>query len=116
VGAEPKKRFGTFSYGQHLTIRDNLRVRDIIQSAKFQRLFPIKLVEDQNTKTRFNTAEGGWRIASSVDGVGTGEHPTTSSSMTPRPRRKRSRSPSAPRPTTGSTARSRREASRAASR
>lgn len=72
---DSKKRFATFSYGQHLTIRDNLRVRDIIQSAKFQKLFPITLVEDQNTKTRFNTKEGGWRIASSVDGVGTGEHP-----------------------------------------
>ena len=71
----PKKRFLTASYGQHLTIRDNLRVRDIIQSPWFQQYFPTKLVEDQNTKTRYNTAVGGWRIATSVDGVGTGEHP-----------------------------------------
>lgn len=72
---KPRRRFATFSYGQHLTTRDNLRVRDIILSPKFQQLFPVALVEDQNTKTRFNTEPGGWRIASSVDGVGTGEHP-----------------------------------------
>ncbi len=71
----PKKRFLTASYGQHLTVRDNLRVRDIIQSPWFQSLFPVKLLEDQNTKTRYNTEKGGWRIATSVDGVGTGEHP-----------------------------------------
>lgn len=70
-----KKRFLTASYGQHLTIRDNLRVRDIILSPWYQARFPIKLVEDQNTKTRYNTDKGGWRIATSVDGTGTGEHP-----------------------------------------
>lgn len=75
----PKKRFLTASYGQHLTVRDNLRVRDIVQSPWFKRLFwaadNVRLLEDQNTKTRYNTTVGGWRIATSVDGVGTGEHP-----------------------------------------
>lgn len=72
---DPSKKFLTASYGVHLTTRDNLRVRDIIESPQFQRLFTVKLVEDQNTKTRYNTNKGGWRIASSVNGVGTGEHP-----------------------------------------
>lgn len=71
----PGLRVLTASYGAHLTTRDNLRVRDIILSGWFQKLFPLKLVEDQNTKTRFNTNKGGWRIATSVGGVGTGEHP-----------------------------------------
>ena len=71
-----KTRFLTASYGQHLTVRDNLRVRQIVESPAFKRIFAdLKLVDDQNTKTRFNTAKGGWRIATSVDGVGTGEHP-----------------------------------------
>lgn len=71
-----KYRFFTASYGQHLTVRDNLRVRQIVESAQFKRLFSdLKLVDDQNTKTRFNTSQGGWRIATSVNGVGTGEHP-----------------------------------------
>lgn len=63
------------SYGQHLSIRDNLRVRQVIESPKFQRLWPVTMVEDQNTKTRYNTSAGGWRIATSVEGIGTGEHP-----------------------------------------
>lgn len=71
----PRKRVLTAAYGSHLTTRDNLRVRDIIQSPKFQRYFRVDMVEDQNTKTRYNTTAGGWRIATSVGGVGTGEHP-----------------------------------------
>jgi predicted phage terminase large subunit-like protein len=72
---DPSKRFLTASYGQSLTIRDNLRVRDIVESKWFQDRFPLKLVEDQNTKTRYNTNQGGWRIATSVGGAGIGEHP-----------------------------------------
>jgi predicted phage terminase large subunit-like protein len=70
-----KRRVLTAAYGAHLTTRDNLRLRDVVISPWFQRLFPLRLVEDQNTKTRFNTDAGGWRIATSVGGVGTGEHP-----------------------------------------
>jgi len=70
-----KYRFLTASYGQSVSTRDNLRVRDLVMSAGHQRLFPLKLDEDQNTKTRYNTEAKGWRIATSVDGVGTGEHP-----------------------------------------
>ena len=69
------KRFLTASYGQHLTTRDNLRARQIIESPWFQDRWPVKLLEDQNTKTRYYTHENGWRIASSVNGQGIGEHP-----------------------------------------
>jgi predicted phage terminase large subunit-like protein len=72
---KPGLRFLTASYGAHLTTRDNLKSRDIVTSPWYQRLFPLGLVEDQNTKTRYNTDRGGWRIATSVGGVGTGEHP-----------------------------------------
>lgn len=72
----PKLRFLTAAYGSHLTTRDNLRVRAIVMSPEYQRLFPdVQMIEDQNTKTRFNTRAGGWSIATSVGGVGTGEHP-----------------------------------------
>lgn len=71
----PKKRFLTASYGGHLTMRDNLRARQIIESPWFQARWPVKLQEDQNTKTRYNTTEHGWRIATSVNGQGIGEHP-----------------------------------------
>lgn len=69
------KRFLTASYGQNLTIRDNLRVRDIVESKWYQDRFPLKLNEEQNTKIRYNTEKGGWRIATSVGGQGIGEHP-----------------------------------------
>lgn len=70
-----RKRFLTASYGQHLTTRDNQRCRALIESAWYQARWPVKMQEDQNAKTRYNTHKGGWRIATSVDGVGTGEHP-----------------------------------------
>jgi predicted phage terminase large subunit-like protein len=70
-----RMRFLTFSYGAHLTTRDNLRVRAIVMSRRYQELWPLGFAEDQDTKTRYNTDQGGWRIATSVGGVGTGEHP-----------------------------------------
>lgn len=71
----PKARVLAASYGQHLSTRDNLRVRQLVESAWFQKHWAIRLDEDQNTKTRFNTDKRGWRVATSVGGPGTGEHP-----------------------------------------
>jgi predicted phage terminase large subunit-like protein len=80
----PELRYLTFSYSDANTIRDNLRVRDICASKWYRELFwehrsrgksPVRFSDDQNVKVRFNTTEKGWRIASSVDGKGTGEHP-----------------------------------------
>lgn len=68
-------RFIVASYGSALSVRDNLRVRDLVTSDWYSRRFQFELKEDQNNKTRYNTTSGGWRIATSVDGVGTGEHP-----------------------------------------
>lgn len=71
----PRKRVLAASYGQHLSMRDNVRTRDLVTSEWFQSLWPVALVDDQNTKTRYDTTKGGWRIATSVGGVATGEHP-----------------------------------------
>ena len=68
-------RYLTASYGAHLTIRDNLRLRAIVTSPWYQRYYRLQLSGDQNSKVRFDTTESGWRIATSVGGVGTGEHP-----------------------------------------
>jgi predicted phage terminase large subunit-like protein len=73
---QPELRHFSASYGSHLSIRDNLRVRDLVKSHEYMELFPkVQLKEDRNNKMRFDTTVGGWRIASSVYGVGTGEHP-----------------------------------------
>jgi predicted phage terminase large subunit-like protein len=68
-------RFLCASHGMTLATRDNLRARQIIESQWYQQRWPIKLDEDQNTKTRYNTEDHGWRIAVSVGGPGIGEHP-----------------------------------------
>jgi predicted phage terminase large subunit-like protein len=72
---KPGLRYLNASYSDHLTIRDNIRVRDIIKSAKYQQYYRLALKDDQNEKKRINTTDGGWRIATSVGGPGTGEHP-----------------------------------------
>ncbi len=72
----PSARFLTASYTVDLTIRDNIRLRSIILSSWYMDLFPdVRLSSDQNAKERFDTVDKGWRIASSVEGVATGEHP-----------------------------------------
>jgi predicted phage terminase large subunit-like protein len=75
-GWKPHLRYIAASYGGHLSIRDNLRLRMIVSSPRYSKLFPnFAFMGDQNAKERFNTTAGGWRIATSVGGVGTGEHP-----------------------------------------
>ncbi len=68
-------RYLTASYSDANTIRDNRRLRSIVTSDWYQRSFGLVLAADQTAKTRFDTAEKGWRIATSVGGAGTGEHP-----------------------------------------
>lgn len=73
----PSARFFHASYGQELSTRDSVACRYIVESRWYQERWgsKVKIVEDQNQKTRFDTTERGWRIASSVGGRGTGEHP-----------------------------------------
>lgn len=70
---KPHLRYVTFSYSARLTERDNVRYRDLILSSEYQSFYgdvvkPIK-IGDQKIS---NSAKG-WKIASSVGGVGTGE-------------------------------------------
>lgn len=73
----PTLRYLTASYSDSLTIRDTLRVRDICESAACREAFgsDVRFRSDQNQKVRMDTTSGGWRIATSVGGRGTGEHP-----------------------------------------
>lgn len=72
---EPNKKFLCTSYGLDLATRDAMRMRDVIRSEWFNMRFSIELRADQEGKTNFENTEGGWRIASSIGGRGTGEHP-----------------------------------------
>lgn len=73
-------RYLCVSYSDKPSIRDNRRMRYIVDSDWYKRLFwtkptNVSLASDQYAKVRFDTTERGWRIASSVDGMATSEHP-----------------------------------------
>jgi predicted phage terminase large subunit-like protein len=72
---DPGKKFLCASYGSDLSTRDTMRMRDVIRSEWYSMRFSIELRADQEAKTWFANTAGGWRIASSVGGRGTGEHP-----------------------------------------
>ena len=72
----PGNRILGASYGEDLAVRDALKCRDIILSEWYQDNWPhvaIKRGEDQ--KTKYALIGGGWRMATSVGGRATGEHP-----------------------------------------
>lgn len=71
----PHRKFLFSSYAQNLSIRDSLKCRRLIQSNWFQERFGhiFKLTTDQSTKTRFDNDRYGYRLATSVSGMGTGE-------------------------------------------
>lgn len=73
--AGPGVQFLFASYGQNLALRDSTACRRVIESDIYQNLWGKRytLMEDQNTKTRFDNSEGGSRLATSVGSALTGE-------------------------------------------
>jgi len=70
----PSTRYLCASYTESLTVRDNRRCRAIVTSDRYRAAWPnVVLMGDQNQKIRFDNTETGWKLASSVGGVGTGE-------------------------------------------
>lgn len=71
----PDLRYIGASYSQDLTIRDNRRCRQIIESPLYQALWGdrVQLTSDQNAKVRYDTSKRGFKIATSVGGLSTGE-------------------------------------------
>lgn len=68
----PHLRYVAFSYSSSLTERDNDKFRDLMMSPKFKEMYDdLKLVKTGATKVT-NTRHG-FKFASSVGGVGTGE-------------------------------------------
>jgi len=70
--ARPQLRYLGFSYSDRLSVRDNRRCRLLLESTWFQERWPLAVIADQNQKTLFENHARGWRMASSVAGVGTG--------------------------------------------
>ena len=71
----PWVRYIGASYNDSLTIRDNRRTRHLIRSDVYRKAWGDRFSIDteQDAKTRFDTNHRGWKIASSVKGLGTGE-------------------------------------------
>jgi len=80
---DPSLRYLTASYTDANTIRDNRNVRFIVTSDNYKKYYwanpthvdLVALDAAQSAKIRFDTTAKGWRIATSVGGIGTGEHP-----------------------------------------
>jgi len=72
---QPSIRILSASYGDRVAERDNMKMRDIVQSPWFQRQYGVTLRPDQTAKQKFINKDGGWRICTTTAGAGTGEHP-----------------------------------------
>ena len=63
----------SFSYGSHLTERDNGKFRDLIQSKLYRDLWGDQFKATGIGVVKITNDKTGWKFASSVGGVGTGE-------------------------------------------
>ena len=74
---DPTVRWLFASYDQQLSARDSVRCRALIGRPWYQVRCQQKfrLTGDQNQKTYYETNHGGYRLATSVGGHGSGEHP-----------------------------------------
>lgn len=70
---KPHTRFLTFSYASSLTERDNMRFATLISSDLYQALWGDKFSLIRDSQVKVENDKTGWKIASSVGGVGTGE-------------------------------------------
>jgi predicted phage terminase large subunit-like protein len=73
--AMPWIKYLLFSYAADLTVRDNRKCRLLIDSEWYQQRWgsQFKFSSDQNQKQRYENDKRGFRLASSVGGLGTGE-------------------------------------------
>jgi len=66
----PSMRYICVSHSQDLAIRDGLRMRRVVESEWYQRLWPhVVLTSDQNQKTRFENTATGWRMAAAAGSI-----------------------------------------------
>lgn len=59
----PSNRFLGTAHSQPLAVRDNVKCRRLILSAWYQTRWPVRLVGDQNAKTKFENVSLGFREA-----------------------------------------------------
>jgi predicted phage terminase large subunit-like protein len=71
----PTMRFAAASYSQSLTNRDNIRFRRVVTSPEYTRLWGHRFspAQDQFNIVRVGNNKTGWKLATSLGGLGTGE-------------------------------------------
>lgn len=60
----PYQRFLATAHKQELAVRDNMKCRRLIKSKWYQSLWPLELMADQDTKTKFENERTGFRECS----------------------------------------------------
>lgn len=74
LGHNPKCRIIAASYAASLSVKHSIDCRLVLSSDWYRALFPgVRLVRDQNQKSKFMTSARGFRMAGSVGGSITGE-------------------------------------------
>lgn len=68
-------RFICASYAEHLSVRDNMRCKNIVLSDRYQSMWGdrFQIAPDLMSKIKFGNTKTGWKLATSVTGVGVGE-------------------------------------------
>ena len=66
-------RYIAFSYAAHLTERDNGKFLTLLQSRKFQEFYGDRVQLVEQGKVKVSNTRTGYKFASGVEGVGTGE-------------------------------------------
>lgn len=71
----PYNRYVSGAYSESLTVRDNRRTRMLIRDPWYQDLWGdrFKVMADEDSKIKFSNNYKGFKMATSVRGVGTGE-------------------------------------------
>lgn len=69
----PHERYVTASYSQGLTVRDNRRFREVVQSPVYRRNWGDAVSLDSDNIELVLNSKTGWKLATSVGGRGTGE-------------------------------------------
>lgn len=74
---EPGLRYLGASYGIDLAIRDAQKCRDVITSDWYRSYWGerVQIRTGDDNKLKYSLTSGGWRMATSVGGRATGEHP-----------------------------------------
>ena len=69
----PHLRYFCASYSEALTLRDNVRFLNVIKSPKYQEYWGNRVVVTKESEGKVVNDKMGWKLATSVGGLGTGE-------------------------------------------